>query len=263
MAVETKYCNKCASTKGASSFGKCSRNNDGLQSWCKECKKSNYQSKRLGIGTYSQVSYDILSTMPEKFCWSCMTMKSRSDYSIDSSRKDGMQVECKKCCAELAPKYYENQKKYYNKNKDLILKKESIRRKENKEIYSSRDLARYHNNPQRRTTVNLRNRLNKTIKNFKTVKRDTTFNLVGCNINLLMDHLESNFRHGMTWENQGKVWHIDHIKPCASFDLTKESEQRKCFHYTNLQPLFATTKIAIEHGHMNEIGNLNKQDKLI
>jgi hypothetical protein len=42
----------------------------------------------------------------------------------------------------------------------------------------------------------------------------------------------------MNWENQGE-WHIDHILPCASFDLTKEEEQRKCFHYTNLQPLWA------------------------
>jgi len=42
----------------------------------------------------------------------------------------------------------------------------------------------------------------------------------------------------MTWENQGD-WHIDHIRPCNSFNLELEDEKTKCFHYTNLQPLWA------------------------
>jgi hypothetical protein len=51
-------------------------------------------------------------------------------------------------------------------------------------------------------------------------------------------HLESQFQQGMTKDNYGK-WHVDHITPCARFDLTQPTEQKKCFHYTNLQPLWA------------------------
>jgi hypothetical protein len=54
----------------------------------------------------------------------------------------------------------------------------------------------------------------------------------------LRDYLEAKFTEGMTLDNHGK-WHIDHIKPCASFDLLHKKQQRKCFHYKNLQPLWA------------------------
>jgi len=53
-------------------------------------------------------------------------------------------------------------------------------------------------------------------------------------------HIEKQFKPGMNWENYSLYgWHIDHIRPCASFDLTKEEEIQKCFHYSNLQPLWA------------------------
>ncbi len=62
--------------------------------------------------------------------------------------------------------------------------------------------------------------------------------LCGCSIEALKKYLESKFLPGMTWENRGE-WHIDHIRPCASFDLRDPEQQRQCFHYTNLQPLWA------------------------
>ncbi len=51
------------------------------------------------------------------------------------------------------------------------------------------------------------------------------------------------FTTGMTWENQG-LWHLDHKRPCAAWDLTKPDEQAGCFHYTNYQPLWAKDNLS-------------------
>jgi hypothetical protein len=69
-------------------------------------------------------------------------------------------------------------------------------------------------------------------------KNNRTIDLLGCSVSFLKGYLEEKFKDGMTWENHGE-WHIDHIKPCASFNLLDQEDQKKCFHYTNLQPLWA------------------------
>jgi hypothetical protein len=73
-------------------------------------------------------------------------------------------------------------------------------------------------------------------------KSHKTMGLIGCSIERLRQHLEAKFTDGMTWDNHGE-WHIDHIKPCAAFDLTCERQQRECFNYTNLQPLWAVDNL--------------------
>lgn len=75
-------------------------------------------------------------------------------------------------------------------------------------------------------------------------KHQSTFELLGCTLEELYAHIEAQFLPGMSWGNYGHdTWHIDHIKPCASFDLTDPEQQRVCFHYTNLQPLWAIDNI--------------------
>jgi len=70
-------------------------------------------------------------------------------------------------------------------------------------------------------------------------------NLLGCDINFLRAYLESKFTEKMTWENHGlKGWHIDHIIPCAYFDMGNLIQRGKCFHYTNLQPLWAKDNLS-------------------
>lgn len=76
------------------------------------------------------------------------------------------------------------------------------------------------------------------------IKSATTLELLGCSAEQLKQHLEKQFQPGMTWENYGpKGWHIDHKKPCASFNLADPTQQRECFHFSNLQPLWALDNI--------------------
>lgn len=85
----------------------------------------------------------------------------------------------------------------------------------------------------------LRGRIYKAIKAKKNSKLHKSQDLIGCKVDFLMGYLESKFQTGMTWENYGfEGWHIDHVRPCASFDLSKSEEQKACFHYSNLQPLW-------------------------
>ena len=101
-----------------------------------------------------------------------------------------------------------------------------------------------------RATVNVR------IKYHNAKKCGGTMELVGCSVQELCNHLEALFEPGMTWDNWGRHgWHVDHIRPCASFDLTDLEQQKQCFHYTNLQPMWAKDnreKWATWDGHAPE-----------
>lgn len=83
-------------------------------------------------------------------------------------------------------------------------------------------------------------------------KADKTSKLLGCTYEEFRNHLASQFIEGMSWDNYGE-WHIDHINPCASYNLLDPEEQKKCFHYTNMQPLWAIDNIR----KSNKIGGMN------
>jgi hypothetical protein len=104
---------------------------------------------------------------------------------------------------------------------------------------------KYRSDVNYRLLGSLRSRVHSAFRANKCKKGSKTLDLIGCSIQQLKQHLELQFKKGMTWDNYGrgwnnqKEWHIDHIRPCASFNLTKLEEQQKCFHYSNLQPLWA------------------------
>lgn len=91
-----------------------------------------------------------------------------------------------------------------------------------------------------RFALQMRGRIRQALKAQRSYKTNTTFKLIGCNLAELKNYLESLFTEGMAWNNYGYYgWHVDHLIPCASFDLTDPEQQRICFHYSNLQPLWA------------------------
>ena len=145
------------------------------------------------------------------------------------SHKEQILKNCKKYTKKYKEKIALYQKQYREKNK----KKLQVQHDKRREIRLKTDLNY-------QLKYNLRVRLYKALHRKQKVK--TTMKLLGCNIEKLKQYLKSQFKSGMTWKNYGK-WEIDHIRPCSSFDLSKKSEQTKCFNYKNLQPLWEKDNI--------------------
>lgn len=124
-------------------------------------------------------------------------------------------------------------REWYSRNKAGWLeyrKKNKARLNEYKRRYTK-------STPALRITRNLRSRLRELMP--AVTRRAACANkLTGCSRTELRSHLESLFLPGMSWANYGSAWHVDHITPCASFDLLDPEQVAKCFHYTNLQPLW-------------------------
>jgi hypothetical protein len=196
----------------------------------------------------------------KKNCSKCKQELLINQFFKDKSRKDRLTCWCRKCYKKYIKlhkdKTKEYQKDYYLKNKIKVkeqMKQRQLIHKEDKKQYD----RNYRINNKKRINKKLQKKLKNNIQ-FKLAsilririwqalrnnsKYQKTLDLLSCSIDFLKKYLESQFTKGMSWDNYGK-WHIDHIKPCASFDLSKESEQRKCFNYKNLQPLWANENLS-------------------
>jgi len=102
---------------------------------------------------------------------------------------------------------------------------------------------RYHTDEQFRCAVNLRNRIRIAIcrqigRESHIVKPGSAWSDLGCDWPTYKAWMEIKFEPDWTWVGKGrKLWHIDHIIPLSSFDLTDKEQFLKAVHYTNQQPL--------------------------
>lgn len=201
--MKTKKCPECGRIKSTTEYYKCSARKDGFQVYCKTCKKEKFrESKKKSDKKYLKKYLSI----PEN-------LEKKNQYSLQY-QKDNPEKQ-----KQYMRKYKKSKKgKKYNKN---------YRKKEYREKYGK--------DPIFTLKLTLRNRLKNALK--KEFKKGKTLDMLGCDIEEFKFYLESKFTPEMNWSNYGGYWELDHIKPCDSFDLSNLEEQKKCFMFTNIQPL--------------------------
>jgi hypothetical protein len=198
-----------------------------------------------------------------KKCHHCHEIKPHSDFNKCRTGMQGLHNHCRACQKEV-------RREWYLKNRDSELKKaeqyskspqaklyrqktwsqrKSVLGPKNNELRrteSARAKARIQRKawveiPHNRISTTIRGRIHVALKG--AAKNKSTEILLGISFEEFKTYLEAQFQRGMSWSNYGE-WHIDHIIPCAHFDLTDAYQQRLCFHYLNMRPLWAKDNIA-------------------
>ena len=195
-----------------------------------------------------------LAQQEKKRCTKCSEIKQFNSFSPQKAGYMGLKAQCRECDVEYDKQF--QSKTNFRTERDKTDKAKQYRKKyvaENIDWW--RKYEREYRYNRRREDMffkikgNMSGRLSDLInkRNLST----NTLELIGCDRETFISHIETQFTEGMTWENYGlKGWHVDHIIPLSSFDLTVENEVKKACHYTNLQPLWWKD-------------NLEKGDKII
>lgn len=260
-----KICSNCKNIKEFKEFQKDSRCKDGYLAWCKDCK--NISKKRLRKDPKDKLKKIIDKTI----CRDCGVKNSENDPKYWKGRCCTCYKTYRKPIMERYrnTEYGKHVRHTWNRNMpEASIKKKRENDESKRHIYTQRSIEKRRVNPSAKIRHNISSSQLSYIKRSDKVspkKSNKSEVLLGCTYKEFKIYLESKFTKFMTWEKfMSSRIHIDHIIPCSSFDLSKEENQKKCFHYTNLQPLWATTAIAIEEGEdPSYIGNINKGDRII
>lgn len=205
--------------------------------WCQECKNEYEKTRRHAlpedikdkINESNRTRYNLNKEINKdkqvivdenltKICSICKIEKQLVDFHLHKF-KGNIRAQCKDCASNA-------RKIHYQENREKIIKQTTQYQQNRKKL-----------DPAFKIEKNLRSRLYSALMSQSTKKSKTTMELTGCSREFLKQYLESQFTEGMCWENYGQ-WHIDHILPCCSFKLEQEEDQKKCFNYKNLQPLW-------------------------
>lgn len=151
-------------------------------------------------------------------------------------------------CAKVDQVYYSSStskrcEKCHNKNLKLKRATKEGKQKWRDQFNAWRNKKRSED-PAFKIHTNIRSRVAAMISRIKTYRTGSIENMFGCSRDHLINHFESKFTANMSWENYGSYWHVDHIIPISSFDLTDPEQCKKANHWTNLQPLEASKNIA-------------------
>jgi hypothetical protein len=128
-------------------------------------------------------------------------------------------------------------KKPHAKERKRIKMYEYRRRLEVKKRVNKYFKERRVSDPQFGISLRVRSRITSALRLSSIRKSHKTRDLIGCSYAFLKKHIEKQFCDGMSWDKPNS-FHIDHIRPLASFDLTDPKQLKDACHWTNLQPLY-------------------------
>lgn len=174
-------------------------------------------------------------------CTRCGVKKPWSEFPKCTAKKNGCNTWCRTCIADMKYKYARTDQCKANR----------LRYRQRKSV-----------DPFFRLNRSIGGGIRKSLDGHKA--RRHWEDLVGYTLEKLIASLEAKFEPGMTLDNHGKLWHIDHLIPVSRFQFTtaEDPEFRVCWSLNNLVPRWITDDIAKAHGS-NQRGNLNKGNKLI
>jgi hypothetical protein len=224
-----KICKHCGEEKPISDYQKAG-GGQWLQPYCKPCDKARKQKHR-------EENYDRMVARQKQYYDENKEEILRRDREKRAQQPKQPRVFKRMPEEERKRRKSECDRRYREKKREeLLAKKKAYNRGRGLEK-AKQWQAKMMLDPAFRIKKNLRGRVYVALK--RGIKSASTVTLLGCSVDEFIAYFQSLFTEGMTWEEYlaGNI-HIDHIKPCKLFDLTKEEEQKACFHYTNLQPLW-------------------------
>lgn len=174
------------------------------------------------------------NTIGTKVCTRCKVAKSFDDFTKNKLGKFGLNPRCSKCNSEYSKEYIKKNPKWYKAYHKNYVRTEKYKKKRRE---YDRKLMQ---DPLHRLSNNLRGNMYHALKAMKGFRRWR--DLVGYGLDDLATHLESKFTPGISWDNYGSEWHVDHIVPKSWFKYTSTDDPKfkECWALSNLQPKLST-----------------------
>lgn len=285
--IENKICPVCKVDKCISEYNKDSSKLNGYESKCKECKSIStklYKGNKKQTIEYIEVTFKVCSHCNNELDKECFN---KNVYSLDC-----LESICKKCDSIVRKETIEKSKEHDYKT--IVIEKQCRKCHLTKPINNFRKTRRSTDNysyickdcfPKnewtkekqsashrkycekeniklyRKIRLSQNARIRSALKYNDLMKNKHTIEYLDCSINYLKNLFEYLFEGtNMNWNNYGE-WEIDHVIPCSSFDFTKEEDIKKCFHWTNLQPLYKLENIKKSNKILPDM--INKHDNKV
>lgn len=168
-----------------------------------------------------------------RHCTKCLQHKDMSAFYRMGNKRTGMRPVCKECCNKSSEEWRKN-----NIEKARAIVSKSAKNNPETGKRMKRNARKRH--PEAFAARYILKRVLKLSGKRKTTKAEES---LGYTFLELRSHIEGQFKDGMTWDNWGE-WHIDHIKPVATFVREGVTCPRKINALDNLRPLWAIENLS-------------------